>query len=316
MHSSFICILRLLFIASSAFSASACAANPSGASLTLGDEAAWIQRTVASTSNATIAYYTRGETKGSTPPLIVISGGPGSDHRYMRIGGAFAKISETRQVVMFDQRGTSKSSGADGAVFVDWAADVEAVQAAIGAEKVDLLGHSFGGLVAMSYASEHPENIRKLILVDSTAPKLSDNVQLLSDIYPDRIDEWRTTRANLQPQFSAPEISVFFSMEFVDPALAPQYEAAVADYVYNISVNNALRAELGTIDFSDAMAAYEKPALIVHGRHDAVLAPSVAWKLHQLIPNAEIRIIEQSGHLPFVEQPSEFAEIINGFLSE
>jgi pimeloyl-ACP methyl ester carboxylesterase len=139
---------------------------------------------------------------------------------------------------------------------------------------------------------------------------------LLADIFPDRIDAWGEKRSSLPEQFKAPEISLFFSMEFVDPALAPEYEKAVADFTYNIAVNNALRTDLASQDFTEVVSTLTVPVLIVHGRYDAVIAPSVGWALAKTIPTAEIEFIEQSGHLPFVERPAAFVDAVDTFLAD
>ena len=275
----------------------------------------WAMNTVESADGVKIAYYVAGELREGETPLIVISGGPGSDHRYMRVGGAFERLAKDRAVVMFDQRGTSRSGPASDAPQIsDWAEDVEAIRRALGAPQADLLGHSFGGLVAMAYVEQFPDAVRSVVFMGSTAPALSQNKQLLADVFPDRIGEWTEVRQGLSPRFSATEISVFFSMEFVDPAVLPVYEEAVADYVYNIEVNNRLREELQAADYTNVLEAFEGPALVVHGRYDAVLAPSVAWALHELISGSEITFIERAGHLAFVEQPEAFASTVGGFL--
>ena len=248
-------------------------------------------------------------------PLVAISGGPGSDHRYMRAGGSFDALSRNRPVIMFDQRGTSASGPATGEPRLSqWAEDVEAVRAASGSDRIDLLGHSFGGMVAMAYAEQYPERVRSLILVDSTAPTLADTRALLAEIYPDRIDEWRRTRSALTSRFRAEEMGVFFSMEFVEPGMDEAYLDAVTGLIYSMEINSALRVDLQQVDLTDAMANFRGPALVVHGRFDAVIAPSVAWSLHQLIAGSQIRIMEATGHLPFFERPDRFVGIVEQFL--
>ena len=276
----------------------------------------WVPAEVVSTAGARIAYYVAGARNTSQPPLIAISGGPGSDHRYLRVGGAFERLARQRTVVMFDQRSTGRSSPAGDAPKIShWSDDVEAIRRALQAPKVDILGHSFGGLVAMAYLKDHADRVRSVTFVDSSAPKLSANKQLLADVYPDRIDQWRKTRAALPAKFAAPDMGVFFSMEFVGPAHTKAYLAAVADFVYDISVNNALRAELRTIDYSSVLKDLAVPALIVHGRQDAVLAPVVAADLAALIPRSTLAFIDSAGHLPFVEQPAAFTETVASFLN-
>ncbi|MEM9529397.1 MAG: alpha/beta hydrolase [Pseudomonadota bacterium] len=261
-----------------------------------------------------IAYYVLGNLKAATP-LLVVSGGPGSDHRYMRVGGSFARLAANRAVIMFDQRGTSKSGPVSGEPKLrQWTEDVEAVRQTLKAPSLHLLGHSFGGLVVMDYARRFPTHIASMALVDSTAATLAGTQQLLADVFPDRVDRWREVRQNLTPRFKASDIEVFTRMEFVDPDARDRFLAAIAGYTYNIEVNNALRVDLAGQDFSDTLASFHKPALVVHGRFDAIIAPATSWELHQALPSSRLAMIERAGHLPFAERPAAFVEAVETFL--
>lgn len=275
----------------------------------------WRPHQTQSGDGVIIHYYVAGDLNAGTTPLLVISGGPGSDHRYLRVGGAFEKISKHRPVVMFDQRGSGVAIDDEANWDFDlWASDVEAVRLALEAERIDLLGHSFGGLVAMSYAEQYPETLRSITFAGSSAPKLSDTRQLMADIYPDRFADWMAKRRTLTPRFAASELSLFFSMEFVDPDKAVAYEKAVSDYVYRIDLNNELRAQLTEKDYTETVSSLNIPVLIVHGRFDAIIAPSVAWSLHEMIEGSQIKFIEQAGHLAFAEAPEAFAAAVESML--
>lgn len=264
---------------------------------------------------ARIAYYPSRAKSGV--PLIVISGGPGSDHRYMHAGGAFERLAATRQVVMFDQRATGSSAAAPEKPTVDiWVSDIEAIRRALGAERVDLLGHSFGGYLAMSYAVAYPERARSLILADSSHPDRDASIPLIDQLYPDRAERWRSLRGSLGKQFRAEEIALFFSMEFVDPRWLDRYLAHVRGLVYDIRVNDALRADMAQRDLGTKVGSIQSPALLIHGRFDGILAPANSWSLKQLLPNSRIEFFERSGHMPFIEEAELFVGRVNAFLSE
>lgn len=276
----------------------------------------WTQGTATSADGTKIAYYVAGERRQGLTPLLVISGGPGSDHRYMRVGGSFDLLAEDRQVVMFDQRGTSRSGAVTGAPrLAQWAEDVEAVRAAVGADRFSILGHSFGGIVAMAYAEKFRQHIASIIFANSTAASIAETENSLRQTFPDRIDEWQSRRAALPPRFKASAIDVFTSMEFVDLERLEVFLAAIADYTYNIEVNNALRRDMADLDFSEVVASFAFPVLVLHGRYDPVITPSTAWKLHRQIPNSQLTILAATGHLPFAEIPEVFVETVQRFLS-
>lgn len=276
----------------------------------------WTPAIATSSDGARIAYYEI-PSAPDTVPLLVISGGPGSDHRYMHAGGAFERLAKERRVVMFDQRATGRSSPAPESPRIDqWVADIEAVRHAVGAKRVDLLGHSFGGYLAMSYAVAHGDRVRTLVLVDSAAPQPAENIQLLGDLYPERVAEWQELRAGLTDRFRAEEIAVFFSMEFVDPAWTERYLEQVRGLTYDISINNALRADMEKRRLGERIGEIDRPVLLLHGRFDSVLAPSTSWAIHQALPHSRFQVIERSGHMPFIEQAEVFVTEVSAFLRE
>ena len=280
------------------------------------DDESWQQYETQSADGTAIAYYTAGFERSDLTPLLVISGGPGSDHRYMRVGGVFKALSRSRPVVMFDQRGTSKSGAVTAAPrLASWAEDVEAVRTAIGADTLHMLGHSFGGIVAMAYAEQYPSRIASVIFSNSMATTLAGTKSLLADLYPDQIDTWRDVRANLTPRFRAREMDVFTSTEFVDQERLHTFLAAIADYEYNVGVNNALRSHMANLDFSESARGYKFPVLVLHGRYDAVISASTAWDLHRMIPGSDIILMPETGHLPFAERPQAFTGHVSDFLA-
>jgi len=281
-------------------------------------ENGWVQHTAVSADGTSIAYYVKGVAKAanSAAPLLVISGGPGSDHRYMRVGGSFDELSKSLQVVTFDQRGTSNSGPATGEPrLVQWADDVEAIRGDLAVSQLNLLGHSFGGIVAMAYADAYRDHVKSIVFANSTATSIKETASILADVFPDRIEQWQQTRRALTPRFKARDIAVFTAMEFVDLAKGDAFMEAIKDYDYNIEVNNALRRDMAELDYTASVGDYEFPVLVIHGRYDPVIAPSTAWKLHQLIPGSEIAILSATGHLPFAERPTVFVERVQRFLA-
>lgn len=275
----------------------------------------WARRFAESTDGKQIAYYTVSGT-ADTVPLIVISGGPGSDHRYMRAAGTFQELAAYRRVVMYDQRATGESAPAPETPAVElWLDDIEAIRRALGVRQIDLMGHSWGGYLAMSYATEYPDRARGLVLVDSAAPTSSDNIQLLSSIYPERSVKWQEVRQNLSDEFKAEEISIFFSMEFLDPRWYRHFLSHVEGFVYNISVNSDLRSDMSRRNLASRLPDIRQPTLVLHGRFDAVLAAETSWNIHNVLPNSTFHVFERSGHMPFIEERGPFIRHVTDFLS-
>lgn len=140
------------------------------------------------TSTGSLYYETLGSAPGT--PLVVANGGPGFDHSYLHLSDVWDVIAKTRKVILYDQRGVGRSSPiapGQSCTLRDQIDDLEAVRAQIGAERIDLLGHSWGGYLVMAYAARYPQHIQHLLIVDSAAPKFSDTVFLFKDVFPEGV---------------------------------------------------------------------------------------------------------------------------------
>src|SRR5215469_10928196 len=107
------------------------------------------------------------------PTVLLLHGGPGFDHSMFK--PAFAPLADVAQLIMLDHRGNGRSEHGDPRLWTlaQWGDDVKAFCAVLGIEKPIVLGYSFGGIVAQSYAIRHPDHPAKLVLY-STAPVLQD----------------------------------------------------------------------------------------------------------------------------------------------
>ena len=116
---------------------------------------------------ARLVYDVIGE--GAT--AIVVPGGPGFGSTYLR--DSIVSLAHSRRLVFIDQRGSGRSSGHEQLhaltirTFVD---DLDAVAGELGENRIDLIGHSFGGLQCLFYALAYPNSVRRLALIDSDPP--------------------------------------------------------------------------------------------------------------------------------------------------
>lgn len=119
---------------------------------------------------------------GKGEPLIVLHGGPGMSHDYLL--PYMKRLEKNNFVIFFDQRGCGKSTGEINAETINIATyleDIEAIRKEFGFEKVSVLGHSWGGLLAMEYAIAYPQSIDKLILLDSMPKSCEDTVLFVNE---------------------------------------------------------------------------------------------------------------------------------------
>jgi proline iminopeptidase len=259
---------------------------------------------------------------GGKTPLVIINGGPGFDHLYLLATDAWDKIAAHRPIVFYDQRGTGRSGElkpGQSCTLADQVADLEALRAKLGAERIDLLGHSWGGYLAMAYAARHPEHLAHLVLCDSAAPKWSDTEYMLKNLYPEateRRDQDDFLDAAGDAAASGASVKEYLGMLFVSPRKRDEFLAATKEIHFNRAVNEAISADLGRVDMGPMLTRLKMPVLVLTGRFDANVAPSTAWKIHKAIPGSRFEVFEQSGHLPFFEEPDAFARSVDRFLQQ
>jgi proline iminopeptidase len=259
---------------------------------------------------------------GAGLPVVIVNGGPGFDHTYLHCSDAWDRLSSKRKVVFYDQRGNGRSSElkpGQSCLLADQIADLDALRAQLGVEKIDLLGHSWGGYLVMAYAARHPERVAHLMIVDSAAPKIQDTVFLFKNIYPETVarEEGLAFAVELgDAKAIGDDLREYLSMIFYSPAARDAMLAKFDPSAYHQSVNKSIWNDLQRFDLNPELPKFKFPTLVVTGRYDFNVAPSVAWAIHHAIPGSELAIFEKSGHLPQCEESAGFAERLETFLSK
>ena len=266
----------------------------------------------------TLYYEVRGS--GAGTPLVMVNGGPGFDHTYVHCSAAWDVLARGRRVVFYDQRGNGRSAPlkpGQSCTLADQIADLDALRAQLGCARIDLLGHSWGGYLVMAYAARHPEHIEHLIICDSAAPKWDDTVFLFKDVFPEGMERQQAVgfaEALGDSAALATDLREYMAMLFWSPEHRDVFLANVANYKYTRAVNVALNADLKQYDLNPELAKFRFPTLVLTGRYDMNVAPSVAWKIHKAIPGSSYHAFEHSGHLPYFEEPDEFVSTVEAFL--
>jgi len=263
------------------------------------------------------------ETRGTAPgrPLLIVNGGPGFDHGYLVTSPVWDELARTRRVVMYDQRGTGRSMAVKPGTpltLADQLADLEAVRKSLGGQDVDLLGHSYGGAVVMAYTARFPDRVKRLLIVDSAAPKWTETVFLFKQVYPEaseRMDGFEFgAQFNDQAAIDA-QIREYLSMILWDPDHRDAFLKQWSPGSFRRHVNEALDADMGKYDLNPEIGRFRLPVLVITGRYDMNVAPVVAMRIHRAIPGSQLVIFDRSGHLPFFEEPERFKKVVEEFLS-
>ena len=270
------------------------------------------------TPDVVLAYDRLGPASG-TVPLVVVNGGPGLTHAYMVQNDVWARLSRTRSVVFYDQRGLGRSAlrRPDAPQTLDaQIADLDALRGALGAGRIDVLGDSFGGLIALAYTLAHPEHVRRLVISDGL-PAVKGMAHPLPDVFPD-LDEATDARSKgLDAQAAADlEIRTHIRECFYDPELASRYLAGFPQLTMSPEVNDRMGASVENVDLAPRLHLITAPTLILTGRFDLNVAFVTAWRMVKAIPNARLHVFERSGHLPSYEEPDAYVETVNAFLTD
>lgn len=248
-------------------------------------------------------------------PLVAVNGGPGFDHSYLLNAPAWKEMSPRRQIIFYDQRGTGKSPPARSPedMTVDrMVRDLEALRQQLKVERIDLLGHSFGGIISMAYAARYPQHVAHLVLVGSGAAKPAEHEFLFDKLYPEIV-------AAIPPdsspagQMGCIAIDAYDRMSYYDQRNRALESGDAGTFSQEVCTEVMLDAM--KLDLYPALAKLDVPTLVINGRFDANVSPTVAYKISQTIPGARLVYFERSGHSPQVEEPEKFALEVERFLA-
>jgi proline iminopeptidase len=271
------------------------------------------------TLNGVRTFYT---VDGSGLTLVCVHGGPGmSDHRgYARW---LAPLASDHQLVFYDLRGCGQSGDApdDSYSHGDFVADLDALRAHLGVERMALLGTSYGGFIALEYAVRHQERLSHLILAD-TAPSHDHHERavenalnsglpgidtvMLDQLFSGKIrdnDHFRAAYAAIQPLYSV--------------RANPEADAKrLAAMVFRYRTHNfAFSKNLPGYDLRPRLREIQVPTLVLCGRHDWITPLDQSEYIAQHMPRAQLVVFDHSGHGPMSEENEAYLAAVRAFLA-
>lgn len=273
------------------------------------------------------------ESQGSGEPLILIAGGPGLAHYFHP---DFSVLADSYRVVCFDAFGRGKSDRAQSPsqyTFERDVEDIEGLRKALHLGKINLLGHSYGGMVAQAYALKYPDAVSKLILVDalySGEMWQANNDHSNSEIQSQFPEVWEKVQQlrSMGLHSSAKEHQLAYDvplglMYFHDASIAEKLSKNPPDMnpevYYQIAGDDAdffIGGDIAKLDFRTRLKDLRMPVLIVTGRYDRVAIPRFAIEFKRFAPQAQFVMFERSGHFPFMEEPQPFFDTLRKFLGQ
>lgn len=278
-------------------------------------------------SNGVMIYF---ESLGRGAPLVVLHGGPGSDHSYFL--PYLAPLARRHQLIFVDERGCGQSSrlrDPAGYTLENMADDVEAVRRTLGLGKISVLGHSFGGILAQAYALKYQRNLSHLILASTSYSAQAVNAdfrRIREGLAPDvraKIDAYEKTGiygpdGAYLPEYERLVGDAQLPYNYVrpPPSVASAYHGISWDVLREMWVRSSdfvLDGNLAGFDFTQGLATLRIPTLLILGDHDLISVP-VGHTMQSLIPGSRLIVMEHSAHMTFVDDPATFLADVEAFL--
>jgi proline iminopeptidase len=276
---------------------------------------------------------------GSGPPLLILHGGPGGSHDGFL--PHLVPLARRNRLVFIDERGGGKSPKLENPAeyTVDnMVEDVEAVRKALRLGKINLLGHSCGGVLAQAYALKYQKNLSHLVLCSTfhSTKQMNEVFRTMKAKMPsdlrERIDKLEA--AGLYGHGKDYEKNRYPSEYMVaawgegyfpylyqnrpDPNLDPNAFGNQAWDVYREMWGShgefVIDGNMTSVEYADRLPSIKVPTLITVGDHDEC-DPSLSREMNALIQGSKLVVFPKSGHMTFVDQPRLFIEAVQSFLS-
>lgn len=262
---------------------------------------------------------------GQGEPILCIHGGPGMSSGYFFPdpdvwGPGLRALAAEHRVVAYDQRGCGGSGVPDVeqplalSRHVD---DVERVRAALGLERPIVLAHSFGSVLAILFALQHPEGVSRLILLggaptrgfmagyrQAVATELPSDVQRrLAEIQSGEIDD-----EAMRERFRL-ALPLYFHRTLSEA----ERDSLLSGLRFSGAMNRAVAAGLEQYDLTPALPHVRAPSLVIYGTSDRVVQPAYQLEFRGRLLTARFVEFQESGHFPFLEEPEPFARVVHYF---
>jgi pimeloyl-ACP methyl ester carboxylesterase len=249
--------------------------------------------------------YTLPATRAGTGPSLLFlhgyEGHPGE-------APFLALLARSRTVVVPEQIGFGGSQGFENVHdILDLALAYRELLEQLGSgQPVDLVGHSFGGMIAAEAAAVSPHLVRMLVLVDSFGLWLEE--AQIPDFFIMAPDELSAATFSDPSHEAAGRVSRL-TQNGTDPG-----EASIARS-NNLSAAAKFMWPIPDRGLSRRLPYIKAPTLLVWGQDDKLVPPAYAEAFRKLVPNAQVKLIAGAGHYPQLEQPDEFAKVVSDFLA-
>lgn len=274
-------------------------------------------------------YYETYGSKESKTTLLTLHGGPGFTHHQLL---PLTKISERKQpirIVYYDQLGCGKSERTSDLsnYVIDRAVDeVDGVREALGLGKICLLGHSYGGSLALEYTLKYPSNVGKLILSssDSSIPETIKAFNRLKAAMPEQVrktlEKYEAIENYDNPDYKRAVEELYRRHVFRGAKYPPNLEASLNGFNPDVYWTMWGKHEFictGNMrdwDVTNRLEEITVPTLILVGRYDE-LPVELSQEMHMRIPQSTLTVLENSSHFGMFEEEERYLDAVYRFLT-
>ncbi len=266
-------------------------------------------------------------------PLVVLHGGPGAAHNYCEpIADLVAQTG--RAVILYDQVGCGLSQHMPQAPIGFWAPqlfkdELVALTTRLGiAGRYHVIGQSWGGMLGLEHALDHPAGLRALVVADSPASMRLwvEEANRLRSLLPPQVEatlkQHEDDGTTDTPEYEA-AVNVFYDRHLCRVPQPLSVQASFAQIAAEPTVYHTMNGPsefhcIGTLkdwDITDRLHTITAPTLLVSGAHDEA-TPRIVGEIHDRIPGSRWELFAYSSHMPHVEEPAKFKDVVTGFLAE
>jgi len=254
----------------------------------------------------------------SKPILVALHGGPGGSHRSLR--PLLSNLSSEVCVIYIDQRGSGQSFHAPRGTYTlkNNVHDLEDFRNFLDVDHINLLGYSYGGMVAMSYAIQYPESVARLIVVNSAASfhfieSAQRNLRERGTSYQVRLAEqlWEGSF-----QSDADYERFFEGLRTIYSVKAAQGGTVEVEkrYVSHEPANEAFSGFLREYDIRNELENIKAQTLVIAAEHDWICPPEFSRDIAARIRGADLQVVPESGHRITEDQPEELLRLVSEFV--
>ena len=277
-------------------------------------------------------YRVTGDLDAGRIPLVVLHGGPGAAHNYLL---QIANLASTgRPVIHYDQLGCGNSTHLPDQGGEFWTVDLfldelTNLVAALGLERFHLLGQSWGGMLAAEYAVTRPAGLAALVISNSPASIdlwVAEATRLRHDLpadVRDALDLHEAAGTTQDPAYLAATQAFYDRHVCRVVPNPPEVLATEAQLNEDPTVYHTMNGPnefycIGTLrswSIVDRLSLIAAPTLLISGRYDEA-TPATVQPFADRVENARWTIFEHSSHMPFVEEPEHYRDVVGAFLDE